>query len=100
MAAKKTKTSSGRIARAIERARYLTEEAAAVPDWKLRTVKDKKNKKLAKQLLKGKGYIVAEMEEGYSPRKKKHIMGYSASIAPYSKTKKSIYYLGSCGLTN
>lgn len=45
----------------------LTKEASLVPDSKLRRVKDKENKKKAKELAKGKGYIIATFKEmGYS----------------------------------
>lgn len=82
---KKTE-SLGRIQRAIKRAREATKEAAAVPDDKLRYVKDRKKKAEAKKLLKGKGYIVGYMEDGWPPKKKKHIFGYA--ITTYRDSRK------------
>lgn len=82
---KKTE-SLGRIQRAVKRAREATKEAAAVPDNKLRYVKDRKKKAEAKKLLKGKGYIVGYMEDGWPPKKKKHIFGYA--ITTYRDSRK------------
>lgn len=76
----------GRIEQAVKWAKEFTAEAAAVPDTKLRYVKDRKAKAAAKELLKGKGYIVGYMEDGYPPKKKKHIFGYS--ISTYRDSKK------------
>lgn len=94
MATTKKKTSKttkkpeslGRIERAVKRAKELTKEAAAIPDAKLRYVKDRKAKAKAKELLKGKGYIVGYMEDGYPPKKKKHIFGYK--VTTYRDSKK------------
>lgn len=82
---KKTE-SLGRIQRAVKRAREATKEAAGVPDNKLRYAKDRKKKAEAKKLLKGKGYIVGYMEEGWHTTKKKHIFGYE--ITTYRDSKK------------
>nr|DAU94719.1 MAG TPA: hypothetical protein [Caudoviricetes sp.] len=83
---KKKPESLGRIERAVERAKRFTKEAAAIPDTKLRYVKDRKAKAEAKELLRGKGYIVGYMEDGYPPKKKKHIFGYK--VTTYRDSKK------------
>lgn len=53
--------------RVLEHCKRLTKEASLIPDSRLRRVKDKENKKKAKELAKGKGYIIATFKEmGYS----------------------------------
>lgn len=44
---------------AIEMARRLTKNTSEVKDWRLRTVADKRYRDAARELSKGKGYIIA-----------------------------------------